>query len=72
MATLDAAHAIGMQDTIGSLRAGKKADIVAVALDTLETSPVFDPASHLVYVTGREHVSTSGSAVVALFATRSC
>ncbi len=57
MATLDAAHALGMQDSIGSLRAGKKADMTAIALDALETTPVFDPASHLVYVAGREHVS---------------
>jgi 5-methylthioadenosine/S-adenosylhomocysteine deaminase len=57
MATLDAAYALGMQDSIGSLRAGKQADMTAVALDTLETAPVFDPASHLVYVAGREHVS---------------
>jgi 5-methylthioadenosine/S-adenosylhomocysteine deaminase len=57
MATLDAAHALGMENAIGSLSVGKKADITAVALDALETAPVFDPASHLVYVAGREHVT---------------
>ncbi|HSD38334.1 MAG TPA: TRZ/ATZ family hydrolase [Rhodocyclaceae bacterium] len=57
MATINAAHALGMQDTIGSLTPGKKADVVAVALDALETAPVFDPASHLTYVSGREHVT---------------
>jgi 5-methylthioadenosine/S-adenosylhomocysteine deaminase len=57
MATIDAAHALGMEGAIGSLVPGKKADIVAIALDALETAPIFDPASHLVYVTGREHVT---------------
>ncbi|MDB5815564.1 MAG: N-ethylammeline chlorohydrolase [Rhodocyclales bacterium] len=57
MATIDAAYALGMQDSLGSLSVGKKADMTAVALDSLETSPVFDPVSHLVYVAGREHVS---------------
>jgi len=57
MATLDAAHALGMQNAIGSLTAGKQADITAIALDTLETAPIFDPVSHLVYVAGREHVT---------------
>ena len=57
MATLNSAHALGMQDVIGSLASGKQADITAVALDSLATLPVFDPASHLVFVAGREHVS---------------
>jgi len=57
MATIEAAHALGMENSIGSLSVGKKADMTAVVLDTLETAPVFDPASHLVYVAGREHVT---------------
>jgi 5-methylthioadenosine/S-adenosylhomocysteine deaminase len=46
-----------MADSIGSIEAGKRADLCAVALDRLETQPCFDAASHLVYVAGREHVS---------------
>lgn len=57
MATLDGARALGMADSIGSIETGKRADLCAVALDQLETQPCFDVASHLVYVTGREHVS---------------
>ena len=57
MATLDGARALGMADSIGSIEAGKRADLCAVALDRLETQPCFDAASHLVYVAGREHVS---------------
>ena len=57
MATLNSARAIGMADRIGSIEAGKLADLCAVALDRIETRPCFDPASHLTYVAGREHVS---------------
>ena len=57
MATLDGAHAIGLGDEIGSLEPGKRADMAAVVLDDVETLPVFDPISHLVYAAGREHVT---------------
>lgn len=57
MATLAGAQALGLSDRIGSIEVGKEADLCAVALDALETRPCFDPASHLVYVAGREHVS---------------
>jgi 5-methylthioadenosine/S-adenosylhomocysteine deaminase len=57
MATLAPAHALGLGDRIGSIERGKEADLCAVALDRLETRPCFNPASHLVYVAGREHVS---------------
>lgn len=57
MATLNAARALGLDTTIGSLAPGKFADIVAVDLSAMELSPCYDPLSHLVYVAGREHVS---------------
>ncbi|THF65784.1 TRZ/ATZ family hydrolase [Pseudothauera nasutitermitis] len=57
MATLEGARALGMAERIGSIEPGKQADLCAVALDTPETRPCFDPVSHLVYVAGREHVS---------------
>lgn len=57
MATLNAAQALGLGHRIGSIAAGKEADLCAVALDRPETRPCFDAASHLVYVAGREHVS---------------
>jgi 5-methylthioadenosine/S-adenosylhomocysteine deaminase len=57
MATLNGAAAIGLDGRIGSITPGKAADLVAVRLDELETSPCFNPASHLVYAAGREHVS---------------
>lgn len=57
MATLDGARALGLDRDLGSLRPGKWADLAAVELSSLETLPCFDPASHLVYAAGREHVT---------------
>ncbi|NOT67691.1 MAG: TRZ/ATZ family hydrolase [Methylophilaceae bacterium] len=57
MATINAAKALGLDDKIGSIEIGKFADISAVRIADLETSPCFDPLSHLIYACGREHVS---------------
>jgi len=68
MATLDGATALGMSDRLGSIEAGKFADLSAIDLTTIETQPCFDPVSHLVYCAGREqvtHVWVAGTPVVA-------
>lgn len=57
MATLGGARAMGLADSIGSLEIGKFADLCAIRLDDWILQPCFDPASHLIYVAGREHVS---------------
>lgn len=57
MATVNAAKALGLDDKVGTIQVGKKADLVAVKLDELTTSPYYDPVSHLVYTCGREHVT---------------
>ena len=57
MATLQGARALGLGEEIGSLEAGKAADLVAVELSAIETIPCFDPVSHLVYAAGRENVT---------------
>lgn len=56
-ATLAGARALGLERTIGSIEPGKSADLCAVSLASLETRPVYDPVSHLVYAAGREHVT---------------
>ncbi len=57
MATINGARALGLEDITGSLEVGKFADIVAVNFDTIETIPVYDPISHLVYCSSRDHVT---------------
>ena len=56
-ATLGGAVALGLEARIGSIVAGKAADLAAVRLDGPELSPCYDPLSHLVYAAGREHVT---------------
>jgi 5-methylthioadenosine/S-adenosylhomocysteine deaminase len=57
MATLGGAKALGLERRVGSLVPGKRADITALDLANIELSPCYDPASHLVYAAGREHVT---------------
>lgn len=57
MATLAGARALGREHELGSISAGKLADLVAVDLSSPECQPVFDPVSQLVYAAGREHVT---------------
>jgi len=57
MATLNGAVALGLGGETGSLVPGKWADIAAVDMDTLETRPLYDPVSQLVYACGREQVT---------------
>lgn len=49
MATINGAIALGLQDKIGSLEAGKKADIVLVDLKKSHLTPLHNVISHLVY-----------------------
>jgi 5-methylthioadenosine/S-adenosylhomocysteine deaminase len=67
-ATLAGARALGLEREIGSLIAGKQADIVAVDLSALDALPCYDPVSHLVHAVGREAVTdvwVAGRRVVA-------
>jgi 5-methylthioadenosine/S-adenosylhomocysteine deaminase len=57
MATLNGALALGLGEETGSLIPGKWADMAAIRLDTIETQPLFDPVSQLVYACGRNQVS---------------
>jgi 5-methylthioadenosine/S-adenosylhomocysteine deaminase len=50
----------GLGDQTGSLVKGKWADLAAINLDTLETQPLFDPVSQLVYASSREQVTDVG------------
>lgn len=48
-ATIDGAKALGLDSVIGSIEAGKQADIILVDVDKPHLTPLFDPYSSLVY-----------------------
>ena len=50
MGTIEGARALGMEDQIGSLEAGKRADLIVVSTAGARQTPIYDPVSHLVYV----------------------
>lgn len=56
MATLGGAAALGLEDRVGSLRVGKEADMVALDLTGIATTPVYNPLSSLVYSASRDQV----------------
>ncbi|MFH0956014.1 MAG: amidohydrolase [Candidatus Falkowbacteria bacterium] len=56
MATIDGAKVLGLGEEIGSLEAGKKADIITINLNKPHLTPIYDPYSHLVYCVNGEDV----------------
>ncbi len=57
VATLGGAQALGLSDQIGSLEVGKLADLCALNLGELESQPIFNAISHIVYANHRRQVS---------------
>jgi 5-methylthioadenosine/S-adenosylhomocysteine deaminase len=57
MLTINGAKALGMQDKLGSIEAGKLADLTAMRMDSLQTTPMYDVISHLVYAASSQQVS---------------
>jgi 5-methylthioadenosine/S-adenosylhomocysteine deaminase len=49
MATIDGAKSLGLQDIIGSLEIGKKADVIIIDTRKPHLVPVYNPVSHIVY-----------------------
>jgi len=58
MSTLGGARALHMEDLIGSLEAGKRADVVLVDLGELHQTPLYNIYSNLVYATKASDVNT--------------
>jgi 5-methylthioadenosine/S-adenosylhomocysteine deaminase len=58
MATLGGARALGLEHEIGSLEAGKKADITIVDMQRPHIAPVHDPVASLVYCANCGDVDT--------------
>ena len=59
MATIDGARALGMDKEIGSLEAGKRADVIVVSMASARQTPMYNAVSHLVYVTRGDDVRTT-------------
>ena len=57
MATINGARALGIDEVTGSLEIGKAADVIAIDMDYIETQPMFEPVSQIVYATGRHQVT---------------
>jgi 5-methylthioadenosine/S-adenosylhomocysteine deaminase len=59
MATIGGARAMHMERLIGSLEAGKRADVITVSMAAVRQTPMYDPVSHLVYTTRGDDVRTT-------------
>jgi 5-methylthioadenosine/S-adenosylhomocysteine deaminase len=57
MATLDGARSLGLADSIGSIEIGKWADLACIDLRHINSQPVYDPVSQLVYTVQPHQVS---------------
>jgi len=57
MLTIQGAKTLGLEDQIGSLEMGKKADLIAIDLSDLNTTPVYDPVSQIAYAANSRQVS---------------
>ena len=49
MATMGGARALGLGHRIGSLEVGKQADVIVLDTRAAHLTPLYHPASHLVY-----------------------
>lgn len=59
MSTLEGAKALGLGDITGSLEPGKKADLIILDTHKPHLTPMYNPASHLVYAARGSDVRTS-------------
>jgi 5-methylthioadenosine/S-adenosylhomocysteine deaminase len=59
LATRRGAAALGLDGRIGTLQVGKLADVITVSSSGARQTPMFDPLSHLVYVTRGTDVRTT-------------
>ena len=57
MLTINAARALGEADRLGSVEAGKLADLCAIRMDSLQTTPMYDVVSNLIYAASSQQVS---------------
>jgi len=58
LATIDAARCLGLDDVVGSLTPGKRADLILVRTHDITTAPVTDVTNTLALAVGPENVDT--------------
>jgi 5-methylthioadenosine/S-adenosylhomocysteine deaminase len=56
LATIDGARALGLDDEIGSIELGKRADVTVVSLDGIHQAPLVDTLSALCYASAASDV----------------
>ncbi len=59
MATVGGAKALGMEEALGSLEVGKRADIVLFDPDRIRSIPMHEPLATLVYSASAENIDTT-------------
>jgi 5-methylthioadenosine/S-adenosylhomocysteine deaminase len=59
MATIGGAKVLGMEDRIGTLEAGKRADVIVIDLQQPKTQPVYSVESAIVYAASGNSVVTT-------------
>ena len=59
MATIGGARVLGQQARVGSLEAGKRADLIIVSMSKARQTPLFDPVSQIVYASRGDDVETT-------------
>jgi cytosine/adenosine deaminase-related metal-dependent hydrolase len=59
MATIGGARALHLEDQIGSLEVGKRADLIILTLDQPNEIPLYNVYSHLVYAIKASDVEDS-------------
>jgi 5-methylthioadenosine/S-adenosylhomocysteine deaminase len=58
MATIEGAKAVHLEKEIGSLEAGKKADVILISLDAPNAVPMYDVYAQLAYALKASEVET--------------
>lgn len=58
LATIEGARALGLDNEIGSLTPGKRADVTLIDADDINTTPVHDPVETVVFQSGVANIDT--------------
>lgn len=56
LATIEGAKTLGLDKICGSLEIGKSADMISIDLSSIETSPVYNPVSQIIYSANKSHI----------------